>query len=43
MFSLYDYPIPGKDGLPLCELHGTQLESKEVEEAVREEPASHAP
>ena len=21
MFSLYDYPIPGKDGLPLCEEH----------------------
>ena len=30
MFSLYDYPIPGKGGLPLCELHGQQLESKEV-------------
>jgi len=30
MFSLYNYPIPGKDGLPLCELHGKQLEMKEV-------------
>jgi hypothetical protein len=30
MFSLYDYPIPGKSGLPLCEEHGQQLELKEV-------------
>ena len=30
MFSLYDYPIVGKAGLPLCELHGNQLELKEV-------------
>jgi hypothetical protein len=30
MFSLYAYPIPGKDGLPLCEQHGRQLERKEV-------------
>ncbi len=30
MFSLYDYPVSGKDGLPLCELHGRQLELKEV-------------
>jgi hypothetical protein len=30
MFSLYDYPIPGKSGLPLCEEHGRQLELKEV-------------
>jgi len=30
MFSLYDYPIPGKSGLPLCEDHGRQLELKEV-------------
>jgi hypothetical protein len=27
MFSL---PIPGKDGLPLCQQHGRQLEVKEV-------------
>jgi hypothetical protein len=30
MFSLYDYPIPGKRGLPLCEKHSRQLELKEV-------------
>jgi len=30
MFSLYDYPIPGMDGIPLCEQHGRQLELKEV-------------
>jgi hypothetical protein len=30
MFSLYDYPISGKDGLPLCEQNGRQLELKEV-------------
>ena len=30
MFSLDDYPIPGKDGVPLCEQHGRQLEMKEV-------------
>jgi hypothetical protein len=31
MFSLYDnYPIPGKTGLLLCELHGQQLELKET-------------
>ena len=30
MFSLYDYPVPGKSGLPLCEEHGRQLEKKEV-------------
>jgi hypothetical protein len=30
MFSLYDYPIPGNNGLPLCEQHGRQLELKEV-------------
>jgi hypothetical protein len=30
MFSLYDYPIPGKRGLPLCEKHGKQLEQKEL-------------
>ena len=30
MFSLYDYPIPGKDGLPLCELHSKKFEMKEV-------------
>jgi len=30
MFSLYDYPIPGKEGLPVCEQYGRQLEMKEV-------------
>lgn len=30
MFSFYDYPIPGKTGLPQCEEHGRQLEMKEV-------------
>jgi hypothetical protein len=30
MFSLYKYPITGKDGVPLYELHGHQLELKEV-------------
>jgi hypothetical protein len=30
MFSLYDFPIPGKRGLPLCQEHGKQLEMKEV-------------
>ena len=30
MFSLYDYPIPDKNGLPLCQEHGKQLEMKEV-------------
>jgi hypothetical protein len=30
MFSLCDYPIPGKDGLILREQHGRQLEMKEV-------------
>ena len=30
MFSLCDYPVPGKDGLPLCKLHGKKLEMLEV-------------
>lgn len=30
MFSLYEFPVPGKNGLPLCQEHGRQLESKEV-------------
>ena len=30
MFSLYEYPILEKDGSPLCEGHGKQLELKEV-------------
>ena len=30
MFSLYDYPVQGKDGLPLCEKHGKKLEMLEV-------------
>ena len=45
MFSLYDYPIPGKDGLPLCEEHGRQLELKEVvlfdKEATEASPPDH--
>jgi len=30
MFSLYDYPIQGKDDLSLCEEHGKKLEMLEV-------------
>jgi hypothetical protein len=30
MFSLYEFPVSGKNGLPLCEEHGKQLELKEV-------------
>ena len=30
MFSLYDYPIPGKDGLPLCRVHSRKLEMLEA-------------
>ena len=30
MFSLYEYPIPGKNGLSLCDEHVKQLEIKEV-------------
>ena len=30
MFSLYKYPVIGKAGLSLCELHGNQFEMKEV-------------
>jgi hypothetical protein len=30
MFSLYEYPLAGKDGLTLCAQHGQQLEEKEV-------------
>lgn len=30
IFTLYDYPIPGKVGLPLFEEHDRQLELKEV-------------
>ena len=30
MFSLYEYLIPGKGSLPLCEEHAGQLEKKEV-------------
>ncbi len=30
MFSLYDYPIAGKDGLPMIDEHGMYLEHKEV-------------
>jgi hypothetical protein len=45
MFSLYEYPINGKAGLPLCELHGNQLEVKEVvlydKEATQLAPPDH--
>jgi len=30
MFSLYDYPIAGEIGLPLCVEYGQLLELKEV-------------
>jgi hypothetical protein len=30
MFSLDEYPIVGKRGIPLCQEHGRQLEMKEV-------------
>jgi hypothetical protein len=30
MFSLYDYPVADKRGSPLCEIHGRQLELKEL-------------
>ena len=30
MFSFGRYPIIGKDGVPLCDIHGRQLEMKEV-------------
>jgi hypothetical protein len=39
MFSLYDCPIIGKAGLPLCELHGNQLVLKEV--VFYDEEATH--
>ena len=45
MFSLGDYPIPGKDGVPLCQKHGKQLEMKEVvlfdKEATEANPPDH--
>jgi hypothetical protein len=40
MFSLYDYPVPDKDGLPLCQQHGHQLEMKEVALFDKEAPSS---
>ncbi len=30
VLSLYDYPIPGKDGLSICKIHGKKLEMLEV-------------
>jgi len=30
MFSLDEYPIEGKRGIPLCQEHGRQLKMKEV-------------
>jgi hypothetical protein len=45
MFSMNGFPIPGKHGIPLCELHGNQLELKEVvlydEEASLMAPPDH--
>jgi hypothetical protein len=45
MFSLYEYPKPGKDGLPLCEKHGRRLELIEVvasdREATEKAPPDH--
>jgi hypothetical protein len=45
MFSPYEYTIPGKNGLPLCEEHGQQLELKEVvlydKEATEIAPPDH--
>jgi len=45
MFSLYDYPISRKDGLPFCEEHGKQPELKEVmlydKEATELAPPDH--
>jgi hypothetical protein len=45
MFSSSEYPIQGKAGLPLCELHGGQLEMKEVvvfdREATEINPPDH--
>jgi hypothetical protein len=45
MFLLYEYPISGKYGLPLCEEHGQQLELKEVvlydREATEMAPPDH--
>ena len=45
MFSLHEYPIPGKTGLPLCIEHGQQLERKEVvlydKVAIEKTPPDH--
>ena len=45
MQSFGDYPIPGKDGIPLCQKHGNQLEMKEVvlfnKEATEANPPDH--
>jgi hypothetical protein len=45
MFSLGFYPVEGKDGIPLCEQHGRQLELKEVvvydPETTKEYPATY--
>jgi len=45
MFSLYEYPVLGKDGLPLCQKHGKKLELKEVvvydKEATETYPPDH--
>ena len=45
MFSLYEFPITGKTGLPLCEKQGKQLEQKEVvlydKDATEKAPPDH--
>ena len=45
MFSLDEYPIQGKRGLPFCDKHGMQLEQKEVvvydREATKKAPPEH--
>jgi len=45
MFYLYDYPIQGKDGLPLCKVHGKKLEMLEVvvidRDAIEFNPTDH--
>ena len=45
MFSFGEYPIMGKDGIPLCDIHGRQLELKEVviydREATEINPPDH--
>ncbi len=45
MFSIDNYPVAGKRGLPLCRVHGEQLEQKEVvvydQNATEQYPPNH--